>query len=292
MSSPDRMSPKDEEGNAKTKGSQKKVSEKDVDLTSGNRGVWLVKVPNYIAERWENVANDNSTVGKLTIQRLPGEKPKVTLNLDDEITRPLAEPPKEWSTTKGKIPKEHQFVINPVSAQHLAILSHTKAAAANAEGSKLSVEGRVIQRAECRALDQGLYMRLKREALLKPVEDARKAQKINKLVINFKPKANHANNIAYDRKVKEEGKKSRDDKEAVMEKLFALFEKHQYYNFRDLVKETRQPVPYLKMILNEVCKYNLKNPHRNMWELKPEYRHYKAEVPTEDDDTAKDSDSD
>lgn len=39
---------------------------------------------------------------------------------------------------------------------------------------------------------------------------------------------------------------------------------------------------YLKEILNEVCNYNLKNPHRNMWELKPEYRHYKEEEkPTE-----------
>lgn len=36
---------------------------------------------------------------------------------------------------------------------------------------------------------------------------------------------------------------------------------------------------YLKEILNEVCNYNLKNPHRNMWELKPEFRHYKDEKP-------------
>lgn len=38
---------------------------------------------------------------------------------------------------------------------------------------------------------------------------------------------------------------------------------------------------YLKEILNEVCNYNLKNPHRNMWELKPEYRHYKEEEKSE-----------
>lgn len=59
--------------------------------------------------------------------------------------------------------------------------------------------------------------------------------------------------------------------------LYAAFEKHQYYNIKDLVKITRQPVTYLKDILKEVCNYNLKNPHRNMWELKPEYRHYKAD---------------
>ena len=49
-----------------------------------------------------------------------------------------------------------------------------------------------------------------------------------------------------------------------------------FYNIKDLVRETNQPVTYLKSILNEVCNYNVKNPHKNMWELKPEYRHYKS----------------
>ena len=48
--------------------------------------------------------------------------------------------------------------------------------------------------------------------------------------------------------MKTEGKKLREDKEKVMEVLFGLFEKHQYYNIKDLVKETRQPVTYLKVI--------------------------------------------
>ena len=33
--------------------------------------------------------------------------------------------------------------------------------------------------------------------------------------------------------------------------------------------------PYLKEILQEICVYNMKAPHKNMWELKPEFRHYK-----------------
>ena len=53
--------------------------------------------------------------------------------------------------------------------------------------------------------------------------------------------------------MKAEGKKLRDDKEKVMEVLFGLFEKHQYYNIKDLVKETRQPVTYLKVSLSAVC---------------------------------------
>lgn len=48
--------------------------------------------------------------------------------------------------------------------------------------------------------------------------------------------------IEYEEKKKAEGKKARDDKESVLEMLFAAFEKHQYYNIRDLVKITRQPI--------------------------------------------------
>jgi transcription initiation factor TFIIF subunit beta len=34
----------------------------------------------------------------------------------------------------------------------------------------------------------------------------------------------------------------------------------------------------LKEVLKDICVYCVKNPHKNMWELKPEYRHYKPPV--------------
>lgn len=40
----------------------------------------------------------------------------------------------------------------------------------------------------------------------------------------------------------------RDDKEAVLEILFGAFEKHQYYNIRDLVKITKQPIVSILII--------------------------------------------
>jgi hypothetical protein len=41
-----------------------------------------------------------------------------------------------------------------------------------------------------------------------------------------------------------------------------------------------------------VCSYNMKNPHKNTWELKTEYRHYKVEEKqsTEDNKISDDSD--
>ena len=59
------------------------------------------------------------------------------------------------------------------------------------------VQGRVVQRAECRPIsttDQQ-NMRLKREALLKPVEAARKTVQLSKVVNSYKPVSNHQANI-------------------------------------------------------------------------------------------------
>ena len=47
-----------------------------------------------------------------------------------------------------------------------------------------------------------MTFQLKREALLKPNETARKVQKINKLVKTYKPVSNHASNIAHAKKMK------------------------------------------------------------------------------------------
>lgn len=112
--------------------------------------------------------------------------------------------------------------------------------------------------------------------------------KLQKYVTSFK-----FFQIEYEKNKKTVGKKSRTDKNAVMDILFNAFEKHQYYNIKDLVTITNQPISYLKEILKEICEYSVKNPHKNTWHLKPEYRHYseekkeKAEGKTEKKDEEK-----
>ena len=161
------------------------------------------------------------------------------------------------------------------------------------EGDKLSMQGKVVQRAECCPINSDLYSSIKKDALTKAGEPRRMLKQLDKHVTTtFKPIANHAGNVAYEKAKKAEGKKMRDDKDKVQEIIFALFEKHQFYNIKDLIQETRQPVTYLKEILKEVCNYSVKPPHRNMWELKPEYRHYKAPEEDEADKKKADSDSD
>lgn len=46
----------------------------------------------------------------------------------------------------------------------------------------------------------------------------------------------------YEKKKKEEGKRVRGEEDDVKAQLFAAFERHQYYNLKDLVRITQQPI--------------------------------------------------
>ena len=273
----------------------KKPSDKDLDLANKARGVWLVKVPKYIAERWES-GGGGKDVGKLKIVKRPHQKPDVSFTMDEKLTGAM--PNDSEIEQKTAITKNHNFVVSSLASQSLAVFSVSAGEPGKDGGpppDKLTLEGKVVQRAECRPINDKTYMTLKKDSIKRAIEPQRKTLSLKAPVVAYKPKSNHASNLAYDNKKKMEGKKSRDDKEHVMEMLFALFEKHQYYKINDLVKATRQPVTYLKQILNEVCDYNVKNPHKNMWELKEEYRHYKKEEKAEEktekmDDESSDDD--
>ncbi|XP_014259004.1 general transcription factor IIF subunit 2-like isoform X2 [Cimex lectularius] len=246
--------------------------DRDLEVSNANRGVWLVKVPKYIAKRWEKAPGCNE-VGKLKITKPAGQKAQVSLTLAESIL--LEEPGSEH------IPKEHRLDVSVVSRQTLGVFSHytppTDPEAIVPETEKLCFEGKIVQKLECRPYADNCYMKLKLESIRKASQPMRQIKQLDRIVHNFKPVSDHKHNIEYEERKKAEGKKARDDKEVVLEMIFAAFEKHQYYNIKDLVTKTRQPVVYLKEILKEVCNYNLKNPHKNMWELKPEYRHYKEQ---------------
>ncbi|KAG9348995.1 hypothetical protein JZ751_029312 [Albula glossodonta] len=143
---------------------------------------------------------------------------------------------------------------------------------------KIALEGVVVQRAECRPAVSENYMRLKKLQIEESSKPVRLSQQLEKAVTtNYKPVANHTYNVEYEKRKKEEGKRARADKQQVQDMLFSAFEKHQYYNIKDLVDITKQPVTYLKEILRDIGIYNVKGTHKNTWELRPEYRHYQGE---------------
>uniref|UniRef100_A0A1A8QH90 General transcription factor IIF subunit 2 n=1 Tax=Nothobranchius rachovii TaxID=451742 RepID=A0A1A8QH90_9TELE len=132
----------------------------------------------------------------------------------------------------------------------------------------------VVHRAECRPVVSDNYMKIKR-LQIESVKPQRFSQQLDKAVTTiFKPVANHDLNVEYKKKKKSEGKMVRAERQVVLDMLFAAFEKHQYYSFKELVDITKQPVTYLKEIVREIGTCNRKGAHKSTWELKPEYRHH------------------
>uniref|UniRef100_A0A1B6H235 General transcription factor IIF subunit 2 n=1 Tax=Cuerna arida TaxID=1464854 RepID=A0A1B6H235_9HEMI len=91
-------------------------ADRDLDLSNATRGVWLVKVPKYIANRWEK-APGTIEVGKLKITKNQGQKAQVSLSLSESVLC-LKEPGEE------NIPKDHRLDVSMVTKQTLGVFSH------------------------------------------------------------------------------------------------------------------------------------------------------------------------
>ncbi|XP_008631419.1 PREDICTED: general transcription factor IIF subunit 2 [Corvus brachyrhynchos] len=237
------------------------------------------KVPKYLSQQW-NKASGRGEVGKLRIVKNQG-RTEVSFTLNEELANINDIGGKPASVSA---PREHPFLLQSVGGQTLTVFTETSVENQSEEKSesgsadKLALEGIVVQRAECRPAASENYMKLKRLQIEESSKPVRLSQQLDKAVTtNYKPVANHQYNIEYEKKKKEDGKRARADKQQVLDMLFSAFEKHQYYNIKDLVDITKQPVIYLKEILREIGIYNVKGTHKNTWELKPEYRHYQGE---------------
>lgn len=88
--------------------------DKELDLSNTGRGVWLVKVPKYIANKWEK-APGTTEVGKLKIVKQQHQKAQVLLTLSDAV---INLDPHE------RIPREHRLDVSDVTKQTLGVFSH------------------------------------------------------------------------------------------------------------------------------------------------------------------------
>lgn len=236
-----------------------------LDNSKASVGVWLVKVPKYLAKKW-NEAPDNAEVGRIRItqSRLGRE---VAFHLNEQLGQTVTIKVGDRSFDE-KIPLEHKFITTPLGSQDVYIMKQQE------EGAKevLQTIGKVMQRAECVPITTDRnYLHLKRKTMKNHIEPKRQIKMADGFVQrhHYLPKSTHTQ-ITNDKRDKT--KRLRKDKDQVLDILFHAFTKHQYYNIKNLEKITQQPTSYLKDILHQICKYNAKGLHKNTWELKEEYK--------------------
>ncbi|CAG00918.1 unnamed protein product [Tetraodon nigroviridis] len=138
---------------------------------------------------------------------------------------------KEQAMTEGldnqpfSVPRQHTFSMQPMGGQTLAVFTQSSS-------DEIAFLGKVVQRAECKPKFFEDYLRLKKL-------QAKKSSKVNRLslqiedpITSYKPTASHSYHREGKKKKKEEGHRRREDKQLVLNKLFAAFEKHQHYNIK------------------------------------------------------------
>ncbi|PIO76419.1 transcription initiation factor IIF, beta subunit [Teladorsagia circumcincta] len=145
---------------------------------------------------------------------------------------------------------------------------------AEVKPGRLSIEGRVVKRAECRPPASSSYLKMKIAQISSSGQPKKQVLQMEKAAVKFKPVAAHAEDMMRIKQKKEGAKTVRADRNVLMQALFHAFEKHQYYRLQDLQQLTQQPAGYVKELLTEIAVYNTAPPHKSMWELKPEYRDY------------------
>uniref|UniRef100_H3CY60 General transcription factor IIF subunit 2 n=1 Tax=Tetraodon nigroviridis TaxID=99883 RepID=H3CY60_TETNG len=240
-----------------------------VDLTAAKQNVWLVKVPNYLSLQWQKAAGAGE-VGKVRFAKKGNQgmaEVSFTLNKEQAMTEGLDNQP-------FSVPRQHTFSMQPMGGQTLAVFTQSSS-------DEIAFLGKVVQRAECKPKFFEDYLRLKKL-------QAKKSSKVNRLslqiedpITSYKPTASHSYHREGKKKKKEEGHRRREDKQLVLNKLFAAFEKHQHYNIkRPGGIDQNSPLShklYLKKILREIGMYNARGPHKHTWELKPEFSYYGKE---------------
>ncbi|OWA49994.1 putative General transcription factor IIF subunit 2 [Hypsibius exemplaris] len=236
------------------------IESQKLECSNSSRPVWLVKVPKYLAQAFEKATQED--VGQLSITKAAG---KVEIKM--KVKRSIL--------PDDTIPTSYDVPLTIFASQKMAVMAKT------GDSGALVMDGFVNRRADIRPAGAGgtEYMKMKQAQIKKAGEPVRTVIQLVDRVNNYKP----IDNASLKRGPSGSGssappkpeKRLRGDKERVTEAVFAAFEKHQYYTLHDLVEQLNQPASFLKQdILKEFCDYNSKGPHKNTYELKPEYRHY------------------
>lgn len=132
-------------------------------------------------------------VAKLKIKKYPGQKAQVSLSLSDAVTK---------IEELKSIPKEHKLDVSVVTKQTLGVFSHLNnnkegTVVPDSEKEKLFMEGRIVQKLECRPIADQVYMKMKLDSIKKASIPARQVQSLDKVVNNFKPVSDHDFNVSY-----------------------------------------------------------------------------------------------
>jgi len=231
--------------------------------------VWLVRVPQWLAELWAAQPSDTE-LGKVEI-KVAGKDKEAHIYLAETA---LELPCKSFKLQKGNNP-------NP---KPMKILSEDLI-------GNVAVEGTVKYKFDLEPEEKEVFKKsmIKSAAQWHVRNPNNILPKIAVIEQSKQRDPKHFKNsiTGGKRKRDEKGrpeKRERIDKEALVTMILDLFKDKDLLTFKEINDRCQQPEKYLKDILSLYCKYNKKGTNKGMYELKEEYCPNKKPRPEGDDD--------
>ncbi|KAJ8909041.1 hypothetical protein NDN08_005739 [Rhodosorus marinus] len=244
----------------------------EVDFSSYGRGLYLVKVPARVID-----ALKKGDEGKL---RLPTAADEETGIAKGELL--LGGDAAEHPTSKFEVQ------IKP-EAQDVIVFSSDR----KDDDGKVRIEGKVSHQCVARpVIDSKFRSRLKQNVKSKAAAPQRKMQILNDeeyrkaehRVVKIKT-AQEIRELKYQREQKRRyvDLPEAQWKERTTTRLFQLFEKRSHWSLTEIADALDEPQQRLKALLGEACVYNKSGPHRNMYELRDEFKTVEQRKQKEDE---------
>eukprot|EP01102_Stenamoeba_stenopodia_P001391 TRINITY_DN11199_c0_g1_i1.p1 TRINITY_DN11199_c0_g1~~TRINITY_DN11199_c0_g1_i1.p1 ORF type:complete len:243 (+),score=72.76 TRINITY_DN11199_c0_g1_i1:204-932(+) len=220
----------------------------ELNVSSVSRRVWLVKLPDFLANEWESKGPDQE-LGKVKV--IGGNQITIISNGNSEN-----------SIRDYTLQLEEPAADNPVF-----VFSETQDGVLNMEGT---VERKGL--AKPSEKDPGYRAYCKERVRLANA----KTRTVSQLSTAQPSKQQKVQSIFAESKKKEPGPARRAEErlkqEELIKEIFRAFEKTDYLPLKSIQQVTNQPVQWLKQVLETVCIYNKTGDHKRMYELKPEYK--------------------
>ena len=224
---------------------------------NANRRVWLVKIPDFLADRLADIDEDGLELG--TVRATPGNNgnpPQVKLVLSSN--GPCSDLPLEYDMQLSRC------------AQTLHLFCEDFA------GNAIAVDGKVEQECQLKPVLDDNYrsvLRMRDEQankpkrsiqLVDPIADSRQVGLIPHV-------SEHEMLLKRRKKYEPEQRKERLPKEEVLNMLFNAFDRTPHWTLKGLIDLTQQPSVYLKELLTDIAVYNTRGPYKNLYELKSDF---------------------
>jgi len=230
----------------------------DLDISSLQDNVWLVKVPRFLYDRWVTEEEEEMQLANVRIEANNFDNLRLVLEDEDE---------------DDELPTEYH--INMVNKQPASTFVFSEQV--NEEGAiKTAIVGTVAH--EC-SLTPVLNERYKFYASNKAAAIPRQIQRLDGMMHHgtnsslAQANARFTGFTAVTRRGKNMPDKGvRMDKSELLDILFLKFEDYEYWTLKGLREVTKQPEAYLKEVLGQVGVLIKKGPYAQKWTLKPEYK--------------------